>query len=230
MLHVLGIKPDSPKRIRSSQTIATPVNDSMPPVDGTPIRMKMLSLVHRFTPTRRVDSWRRRRIEDKHRNKNRKIVDNYMRKIGKKSGGDLSLEHDGICCFPYKKCVFVVEVPEFESDFCIFRTKVCQLSSTSNRQQVLKAAMAWRKQKDGDNAKDEEAFRFQKCGYVAHLSVPVLVVHPNRKAFLEVFENDANLTMSVPIKGLSFDDMVECLDSFLRTAVNVNKTLDLAKR
>lgn len=144
--------------------------------------------------------WRPRTAEEITLTKNRKIVNQHLKKIGRAASRDLSLDEDGRCCFSFKKFVVVIAVPEHDSSICYFYTKVCHLSPLDN---------------------EEEVFRFQTIFNQRQF---------DSGAKLSTKGEEVNLCLSVPIHGLTFDDMAAHLEYFLmKMAVSVNRKLQQVK-
>lgn len=190
-------------------------------------REKRPSLFQRVVKTRRVDDWVKRRKDEKQKKKNRKLIDDFVQKIGKKGGGALSLDKDGVCAFPYKKYVIVIEVAEYSTDICQFRTTVCPLGPRSNEKQVIKTAFTLQ---DEDPEAVQEAIAMKQAhdGSLTRLTVPIQIESPG-KAFLDIVLDGVHMNWDVPIKGLKFDVMARCLDEFLTTTVEMNKKFQIAK-
>ena len=133
--------------------------------------------------------------------KNRKVVGQYLKRIGAVVGKNLSLNAEGVCYFPYQKFVIVVEVPEDHLDVSFIYTMVCQLGGNDNRMEVLKLAME---------------LNYMQYG--------------TRGATIGLEEDEVNLCMSTPIAGLcTFCDFKAVMEDFMQTAVETNLKLDNAK-
>jgi hypothetical protein len=133
--------------------------------------------------------------------KNRKVVDHHLRRMGNTMGKDLSLNADGICYFPFKKFIIVVEVPEDNPGLTFLYTMVCRLSASDNSMEVTKLAMELNYMQNG-----------------------------TRGATLGLEEEEVNLCFSTGITGLTFCDLRIMLEDFMETSVEMNKKLDTAKQ
>jgi hypothetical protein len=134
--------------------------------------------------------------------KNRKVVGQYLKRMGNEIRKNLSLNAEGVCYFPYQKFVIVVEVPEDHLDACFIYTMVCQLGGNDNRVEVLKQAM--------------------ELNYMQYST---------RGATIGLEEDEVNLCFSTPIAGLgTFCDFKSAMEDFMQTAVETNLKLDNAKR
>lgn len=187
-------------------------------------REKRQSLFQRVVVTRRVDDWVKRRKEEKEKKKNRKLIDEYIQKIGKKGGGALSLDDMGLCCFPFKKFVVCLEVAEDRTDICQFRTCVCPLGARTNETEVIKTAVALHSNDIGEPIIMKKA----KDGAFVRLKVPVYIESLGQ-VLVDVRLDGVHMKFELPIKGLKFETMAECLDTFLGTTVELNKQFQLAK-
>jgi hypothetical protein len=135
--------------------------------------------------------------------KNRRVVAQYLKRMGTDVGKSLSLNAEGVCYFPYnQKFVIVVEVPADQLDVCFIYTMVCQLGDNDNRMEVLKLAME---------------LNYMQYG--------------TRGATIGLEEDEVNLCFSTPIAGLcTFCDFKAVTEDFMQTAVETNLKLDNAKR
>lgn len=139
--------------------------------------------------------------EDELLKKNRRQIDNYLRRLGALMGKDLSLNGDGMAVFSFKKFVIVVEVPVDNSLNVYIYTMVCRVAANDNLHSVLSRAM--------------------ELNYMEHRT---------RGATLGLDGQEINLCYSSPIAGLPFAVLKEAMESFLLTATQMNKCLDVAKR
>lgn len=133
--------------------------------------------------------------------KNRKIVDSHLRRLGRLVAKDLSLSTEGICYFPYKKFIIVVEVPEDNGGVVFFYTMCCRLCNGDDRGAVLLEAMK---------------HNFMQCG--------------TRGGSLGVDGDEVNLCFTAPIRNLTTDDFMKSLEDFLQTASELNECLEDAKQ
>jgi hypothetical protein len=147
-------------------------------------------------------SWKRVTLDEERLKKNRRVVAHYLKRMGTDVGKNLSLNAEGVCYFPYKKFVIVVEVPEDHVDVCFIYTMVCELGGNDNRMEVMKLAM--------------------ELNYMQSRT---------RGATIGLEEDEVNLCFSTPIAGLStFCDLKAAMEDFMQTAVETNLKLDKAKR
>jgi hypothetical protein len=134
--------------------------------------------------------------------KNRRVVTQYLKRMGTDVRKNLSLNAEGVCYFPYQKFVIVVEVPEDQLDVCFIYTMVCQLGDNDNRMEVMKLAME---------------LNYMQYG--------------TRGATIGLQEDEVNLCISTPIASLrTYCDLKFVVEDFLQTAVETNLKLDNAKR
>jgi hypothetical protein len=195
----------------------------------------------RFTPTRRVDSWIKSRTEEKQREKNRKIINGYLRLLGTANrgrGGGLSLNREGACLFTYKKFVVAIVVPHEDSKICLFSTKVCHLvPNTVKRTAIMEASLLLHdKSCNPADGSEELAPHYEtspQTGCMTCLTVPVRLLHPVEQVLsltIPAVGDSAELSLKLPIKGLSYEEMVECMDAFIHSAVDVNRKLEMVAR
>jgi hypothetical protein len=135
--------------------------------------------------------------------KNRRVVTQYLKRMGNDVGKGLSLNAEGVCYFPYnQKFIIVVEVPEDQLDVLFVYTMVCQLGGNDNRVEVMKLAME---------------LNYMQYG--------------TRGATIGLQEDEVNLCISTPIASLrTYCDLKLVVDDFMQTAVETNLKLDNAKR
>lgn len=192
-------------------------------------REKRPSLFQLAKATRRVDDWVQRRKCEKHRKKNRKTIDDYIKRIGNEGGGHLCLDKDGVCCFPYRKYAIVIEVNEDNIDICRLRTTVCPLGPESNEKAVVKAAAAMQK-KDPESRDEAIVIKKSRDGRsFSRVTVPIPTESLGKSVLTIVPSDGVHMTLDVPIEGLTFEELAECLDYFLGATVEMNKTFSIAK-
>jgi hypothetical protein len=135
--------------------------------------------------------------------KNRKVVGQYLKRMGTGVGKSLSLNAEGVCYFPYnQKFIIVVEVPDDHLDVCFIYTMVCQLGDNDNRMEVMKMAME---------------LNYMQYG--------------TRGATIGLEEDEVNLCISTPIASLrTYCNLKAVVEDFMQTAVETNLKLDNAKR
>ena len=175
-----------------------------------------------LTTRRRPLNWRPRTADEIVRKKNRKIVSQHLKKIGKAARRELSLDEDGVCVFSFKKFVVVVEVPEDRSNIVLFYAKVCHLSPGDNREEVQHFLNIYNHRQQGSSTElgDNSSTSEGTC--------PSLDPTGSR-LHLGMNEEEVNLCLSVPIKGLSFQDTADNLEQFVKTAVAANRKLGKIK-
>lgn len=134
-------------------------------------------------------------------NKNRRIIDGHLRRVGHLAERPLLLNPDGMCYFPYKKFIIVVEVPEDDGGVVFLYTMCYQMQEGDNKSAVLLTAME---------------LNYMQVG--------------TRGATLGINEmNEVHLTFSIPIHQLSKDDFSSCLEGFMQTASEMNDCLNAAR-
>jgi hypothetical protein len=145
---------------------------------------------------------RKRVTLDKDRlKKSRRIIAQYLKRMGTDVGKSLSLNAEGVCYFPYQKFVIVVEVPEDHVGVCFIYTMVCQLGGNDNRTGVMKLAMELNNMQYG-----------------------------TRGSTIGLEGDEVNLCFSTPIAGLNaFCDLKAVMEDFMQTAMEINFKLDHAK-
>ena len=175
-----------------------------------------------LTSRRRPLNWRPRTADEIVRKKNRKIVSQHLKKIGKAAQRELFLDDDGVCVFSFKKFVVVVEVPEDRSNIVLFYAKVCQLSPGDNREEVQKFLDIYNHRQQGSSTELGDA------SSTSEGTCPC--VDPAGSCMrLDMKEDEVNLCLSVPIRGLSFQDTADNLEQFVKTAVAANRKLGKIK-
>jgi hypothetical protein len=128
--------------------------------------------------------------------RNRKLINNYIRRIGRKA--NLSLDAQGFCYIPFKKFLIIIEVPDDQAGLVYFTTMIFDLHESQGLTKVRKrvAAMQFRD---------------------IHLG--------KRGSTLSLDGDEVNLSLSTQIQGLKFNEMVDCLEDFMQTAVDTNADL-----
>lgn len=129
----------------------------------------------------------------------RKIISNYLRRIGKETNVDLCLDPYGFCYIPFKKFLIIIGVPADQSGVLYFKTMVFDLDSASGVSKLHKRVAA------------------------ANLTETRL---GDRGSFLLLEGDEISLFFSTPIKGLSYRAMTESLEDFMQTAVRINAGLE----
>jgi hypothetical protein len=130
--------------------------------------------------------------------RNRKLINKYLRRIGKNSDQTLSLDSHGLCCLPFKKFLLIIEVPEDDGAMWFFYAKVFDLKINYNAKTRLQRQTA------------------------EQLSVTAL---GTKGATLGLDGNEVNLCFSMPVLGLKYTHMTDCIEDFIQTAVEVNTRL-----
>jgi hypothetical protein len=158
------------------------------------------------SPSRRFGGGRRRFVrkrlgeDDERWKKNKKVIDNYVRRMAKLAGKDLSLNPDGVAFFAFKKFIVVLEVPADNAGVCFIYTMVCRLGPSDDRAEALKVSMELNYMQNG-----------------------------TRGSTLGLDGEEVNMCYSCQIAGLCFADLKTALEDFLLTAVEVNERLDAVK-
>jgi hypothetical protein len=129
---------------------------------------------------------------------NRRRIHQYIRRIGREVELELSLDSHGFCYIPFKKFLIIIEVPEDHAECVYFDTKVFDMGSSQN---PLKA--------------------YRRVA----LAQTQNVRFGNQGSFLHLEEDEVILSLSRAIKDLNFEEMVECFEDFMQTALNINGDL-----
>jgi Tir chaperone protein (CesT) family len=175
---------------------ASPAVAQTPACFADPAGQIKESVRRRMQPRKRVNQ------DSERLKRNRRTIDNYLRKTGTAMlGRELSLNPDGVAYFPFHRFIVVVEVPEDNPVVCFIYTMVCQLQDQDNQLQVLRLAM--------------------ELNYMETAT---------RGATLGLDGDEVNLCLSIPISGLSVGDMQHVLEDFTTTAVETNERLEAAKK
>jgi hypothetical protein len=97
-----------------------------PPTPSSPLKKKKVSMNHQSShdPTDSDSGMIR---------SNRRVINNYLRRIGRRSNQELSLDSQGFAYLPFKKFLIIVEVPEDEPELCYFCTMVFELNLKSSK-------------------------------------------------------------------------------------------------
>mmetsp|Transcript_13510 Transcript_13510/g.19087 ORF Transcript_13510/g.19087 Transcript_13510/m.19087 type:complete len:203 (-) Transcript_13510:174-782(-) len=134
-------------------------------------------------------------------NRNRKIINGYLRRVGNCIGKEVSLNSSGICYYQYRKFFITIEVPKDNAGFFFLHTMVSKLEPHDNYVAAMREAMRLNYMQQG-----------------------------TRGACLGLEGDEMNLCFSAPVSGLGRDDFVNCLDDFMETTVEMNERIDYAKR
>ena len=111
----------------------------------------------------------------------------------------LSLDSHGLCCLPFKKFLLIIEVPEDDGEKWFFYAKVFDLTISSDAKTKLNQRKA-----------------------AVQLSGMQL---GTKGATLGVDGNEVNLCFSMPVAGLKYNSMTDCIEDFIQTAVDINARL-----
>jgi hypothetical protein len=129
--------------------------------------------------------------------RNRKVIHKYLRRID--TSETLSLDHHGLCCFPFKKFLIIIEVPEDDEQKWFLYAKVFDLKIRSDTKTKLKQR--------------KEAVQLSGMQF------------GTKGATLGVDGNEVNLCFSMPVAGLKYSDMTDCIEDFMQSAVEINAHL-----
>lgn len=143
---------------------------------------------------------RRLGLDDEIWKKNKRCINNYLRRYSDLFGKDLSLNQHGLAYFAYKRFIVAVEVPAESYDRLYVYTMVCRIGTYDNFGEVLKTAM--------------------EMNYMANVT---------RGSTLGLEGNEINLCHSCLTASLSAAELRRILEDFLSTAGEVNARLDAAK-
>jgi hypothetical protein len=130
--------------------------------------------------------------------KNRKRINQYIRRMGRDANLELSLDPHGRCYIPFKKFLIIIAVPEDHIGSVCFATKVFDTGLSKNPPKVNRRV----------TLAHNHCFSFGTRGSLLHLE-----------------ENEVILSCSQPIRDLCFKDMQQCLEDFMQTALNINRYL-----
>jgi hypothetical protein len=132
-------------------------------------------------------------------NGNRRLISRYLRRIGKHSSNDLSLDTYGFCYLPFKRFLIIIGVPDDGTGLLYFRAMIFDLDSARGISKVHKKVAA------------------------ANLTALKL---GKRGSYLMMEGDEISLALETRIKGLSYGDMAELLEDFMDTAVKTNAKLE----
>jgi hypothetical protein len=144
-------------------------------------------------------SWKTSYNENTQLTRNRKVINKYLRRIGRTSDQTLSLDSHGLCCLPFKKFLLIIEVPEDDGTKWFFYAKVFDLKISSDAKTKLNQRKA-----------------------AVQLSGMQL---GTKGATLGLDGNEVNLCFSMPVAGLKYNNMTDCIEDFIQTAVDINARL-----
>lgn len=129
----------------------------------------------------------------------RKAVNKYLKRIGKKAKLDLSLDSFGYCYIPFKKFLIIVSVPDDGSGLMHFQSMIFDLDSTQGISKVHKRVAA------------------------ANLTELRL---GEKGSFLAMNGDEISLCLSTKLNGMRFGQMLACLEDFMHTASDTNSRLE----
>lgn len=173
---------------------------------------------------KRTLDWRPRTAEELSRRKNRRVISQHLKRIGKIAGRELSLDHNGVCCFTFRKFVVCVEVPEDNSSICLFYSKVCHLGVFDNHQEVQRFVDIYNHRQ----ATSSQEMTDLSTG--SESTCPALDPHAVGTRLAVKDDEEVNLCFSFPIQGLSsYEDTAAKLESYVKKAVSANFSLERAK-
>jgi hypothetical protein len=141
---------------------------------------------------------------EKRLQKNRQLINKYVRKIGKQSNLKDSLELDvyGCCYIPFKRFLIILSVPEDNPEHVLLQTMIFDLGGKA-RTRTRKKLMCMQQRQ----------------------------VHLGRhKSVIQLEGDEVFLSNYFLMKGLRYAEMVDRLDDFMETALNTNKDLSSLSR
>jgi len=127
--------------------------------------------------------------------RNRKLISKYLRRVGRNSQLDLSLDSQGFCYIPFRNFLIVVEVPEGEATTVHLHTMVFDLHNIHGQM----------KEKIKETVVQFGRILFEQAG-----------------TNLSLDGDDVILSISTPISSLNCSDMVDLMETFMKTAVETN--------
>jgi hypothetical protein len=131
--------------------------------------------------------------------RNRKVINKYLRRIKRTSDQTLSLDSHGFCCFPFKKFLIIIEVPEDDEATWFLYAKVFDLKIGSDTKTKL------------NQRKEAVQLSGMQLG--------------TKGATLGLDGNELNLCFSMPVVGLKYNEMTDCIEDFMQSAVEINARL-----
>ena len=156
-------------------------------------------------------SWKAQASEDTQLLRNRRLINKYLRRIGKSSDQILSLDSHGLCCLPFKKFILIIEVPEDDGAKWFFYAKVFDLQTSGS---------------SSDNNADANTTRLHQKRKRAAVQWSKSGTSLGTKgATLGLDGNEVNLCFSMPVMGLQYKHMKDCMEDFIQTAVEINARL-----
>ena len=151
------------------------------------------------TPTQQPQLKSRSTRDDDRTKKNRKIINSFLKHVGV-GKQELSLcGKKGMCSFRYKQFLIVIEVPQGSESVFVY-TMVFGLAPKDNRFAILQQSMQLNYMTQGTQG-----------------------------STLGLDGDEVNLCCSFRVCGSSRESFVEDLETFMATAVDVNRRLDLVK-
>lgn len=131
--------------------------------------------------------------------RSRKMISKYLKRIGQQANLDLSLDAYGFCYIPFKKFLIIIGVPDDNSGLLHFQTMIFDLDSASGISKVHKRVAA------------------------ANLTEMRLGKHGS---YLHMEGDEISLSLAQQLKGLTYRDMMDSLEDFMRTALKMNANLE----
>jgi hypothetical protein len=146
--------------------------------------------------------------------KNRKIINRYLKRISRQAdldGADLVIDETHGCCYiPFRK--FLIMIRHTPDEEIQFDTMVFDLHGDHcNTESSIKSIQQTRKK-------------------VTAMEVRKVCVGKHKATIRIVNDDEVHLYKSRPIQGLKFHHMVDLLDDFMATAININSDLTVLCR
>jgi hypothetical protein len=135
--------------------------------------------------------------------RNRKLVSKYVGRIGRQAGLQLALDSYGFCYIPFRRFLIMIEVPADEPHQLHFHTMIFDLSRSKGETRARKK--------------------------VSEMQLRRVCLGKNGST-LTLDDDEVFLCYSRPIKGLSYSQMLECLEDFMETALNTHSDLAVLTR
>jgi len=141
---------------------------------------------------------------EKQLQKNRQLINKYVRKIGNQANLNDTLELDsyGFCYIPFRRFLIILSVPAHEPEQVILNTMIFDL-----------------------NGKDETRARKQVT-MMQHRQVHL----GKQKSIIRLEGDEVYLCNCFLIRGLRYPEMVDRLDDFMEAALTINKDLTALSR
>jgi hypothetical protein len=141
---------------------------------------------------------------EKQLQKNRQLINKFVRKIGNQANLNDTLELDsyGFCYIPFRRFLIILSVPAHEPEQVILNTMIFDL-----------------------NGKDETRARNQVT-MMQHRRVHL----GKQKSIIRLEGDEVYLCNCFLIRGLRYSEMVDRLDDFMETALTINTDLTALSR